>query len=339
MITTQAHNFNPLSSISIKYPSNGHQISCRRTAKRAYLHKHEFDSANGQKRIWLKAAVQECKLRFNEVRVLEAVIFLTDPINGRGSPCIGTIREKFQESGGEISYNAVREILHRIQEKGAIRIKFNGKKLSNTYHLVGYQYKLETCSPDSVDNLNNTSLRDNSYYITYDEHVNFLNNSEQKQEQEKAKLPKNTHINVKKLNGTLQESEQEVTRACMARGLGEKETRDICYSMRDKSQMKCPVRYLAGILKNKVESKSMKFELREKPRDYNAEQDRNQKALEIARARLKAEGYEYPSPDLEMSEIDRYDAINAYGQLDIANWTASTLGRELQVSDILGNPL
>lgn len=315
MITTQADNFNPSSSINIKYPSNTHQYIQQRKARRVYLPKHEFDSANEQKRTWCKVAVQESKLRLNEPRALEALVYCTDPVTGIGSPCIGTIRERFMEAGGEISYNALSNMLHRIQEKGVIRIKFNGKKLPNTYELVGYRYKSETCSPDSVDSLNFINLRDNKYYITYDEHVNFLNNLEQKKEEEKAKLQKNTHINVKKLNGTPQESENEVIRACIARGLGEKETRDICHSMRDKSLMKCPSSYLAGIFKNKAEGNLMTYE-HKRLRDYNTENDLQEKALRTARERLKAEGYEYPSKQPGMSPADLMDAIEVYGRLE-----------------------
>src|SRR4030095_6566073 len=65
--------------------------------KKPYLVPEQFEQANKQKRMWLKAAIQECGLRGNEVIILEAITFLTDPKYGYGEPSIGAIHEKCLE--------------------------------------------------------------------------------------------------------------------------------------------------------------------------------------------------------------------------------------------------
>lgn len=219
---------------------------------RKYLSDPEFDQANLQKRAWLTAVIQECKLRLSETKVIESLAFLTDPITGIGSPCIGTIREKVSEDkGGDLTYGTISEVLHRLESKGAIVIKRNGKKRSNTFKLVGFQYKLETCSRETLDSLNYPTLRDHTNDITYNEYESIFNNSQEKKEKrhtEGISPPKHkpeTHICNAKLKT---EPEKEIKRACIAYNVPEAQIQYITKLFKKKTNVPNPGGYLRTML-------------------------------------------------------------------------------------------
>lgn len=139
------------SSVVSKHPANSYSVD---RVKRPYLPPKQFQDANLQKRMWIAAAVQECSLRGNEVIVLEALAFLTDPSYGQGIPSIGSIQEKCLESVSSIHYETVRQCLKRLAQKGAIISEQRGKKQTNFYTLIGFEYKLESCSRDTLNSTN-----------------------------------------------------------------------------------------------------------------------------------------------------------------------------------------
>lgn len=114
----------------------------------------EFKAANNQKRMWVAAVIQECGLRGNECFVIEALAFLTDPVYGNGEPTIGAIQEQVQKKVASIHRDTITQCLKRLQQKGAIIYAQRGKKQSNFYTLVGYEYKSESCYRDSLHSLN-----------------------------------------------------------------------------------------------------------------------------------------------------------------------------------------
>jgi hypothetical protein len=122
-----------------------------------YLPVEQFQDANNQKRMWLKAAIQEGLLRGNETHVLEALIFLTDPVNGIGTPSIGAIQEEVRKKNPTIHYQTVLECLKRLEQKGVIIKQQRGKKQTNLYTLIGYTYKSDTCYRDTYDSPNSSS--------------------------------------------------------------------------------------------------------------------------------------------------------------------------------------
>jgi hypothetical protein len=110
--------------------------------------------------MWLEAAIKECGLVANEVHVLKALVFLTDASNGNGDPSIGSIQERCVQMKytSSIHYDTVRQCLKRLQQKGAIIFQFRGTKRTNFFTLVGFEYKLESCYRDTLNNINSSSL-------------------------------------------------------------------------------------------------------------------------------------------------------------------------------------
>lgn len=221
------------------------------TYKRKYLPSHEYAQACDQKRAWLKAASAECKLRGNEPRVLEVLVYLTDAVTGIGEPAIGTIMEHYEANGwGTLSYSAVSANLKRIKAKGAIKITQRGSEQTNVYELIGYQYnKLETCSFDSRDNLNNLNFKDQNTKHTYDEYVSILANLEKKPDTKpkpevtKPTKPK-THIPQ-----SFKFTQEEVFALCFAWNLSESQATQIFQSITKNDGIKSRHAYLASLLK------------------------------------------------------------------------------------------
>jgi hypothetical protein len=124
-----------------------------------------FNEVNLLRRAWIKAATIESKLRLNEPRVLEAIVFNCDPISGIGDPSIGTIKEFFLDMGwGEISYSAISQNIQRIKAKGSL-IVVNRFEETNVYQMVGY--KLANHSFDSHYNLILTRSEKRDLNITH----------------------------------------------------------------------------------------------------------------------------------------------------------------------------
>ena len=147
---------------SNNFPSHSSNVSPNPTDsfsfKRPWLPTKQFQDANQQKIMWMQAAFQEARLKGNENHVLEALVFLTDPIYGHGEPSVGAIQERCAENGVFIHYDTVRQCLKRLEQKGAISIEFRGKQLTNHYRLIGFEYKSECSYREPLDSNNSPSL-------------------------------------------------------------------------------------------------------------------------------------------------------------------------------------
>ncbi len=122
--------------------------------KRPSLPPIQFKEANLQKMAWIKASIQEGGLRGNELIVVEAVAFLTDPVYGKGTPSIGAIQEQCLKKTSSIHRDTVSQCLKRLVQKGVITSEFRGVKRTNLFTLVGFEYKSESCYRDSRHNIN-----------------------------------------------------------------------------------------------------------------------------------------------------------------------------------------
>lgn len=203
------------------------------------LTQQEFQETHEHKRAWLRAACVEGKLRGNEGVVLEALAFLTNPATGVGSPAIGSIQEKLIERGFMIGYNTVRETLARIQNKRIIEQTqgrfVGGKKTTNTFKLVGYEYKSAFYSPESVDSLNtlNPDLKihthieggvDKSACVTFDEYV--------KEGGAGGVQKRNTaRLDERKLEEGVESAQKEIERVAQVKGLTPREIVYILFAL------------------------------------------------------------------------------------------------------------
>jgi hypothetical protein len=137
--------------------TNGRRVTTRFT--RQYLSNEQFQKTHEKKRKWLKAAIQACGLRGNEIPVAEVIIFSTDPITGIGCPSLSYIRQQLIDtSKGALHYQTVSRIVGRLRRKGAFRIdrRYNN---SNIYTMNGYaETKLPMQLSDSLTCLNIPSL-------------------------------------------------------------------------------------------------------------------------------------------------------------------------------------
>ena len=167
IISHTSSNVNTLSQSSCNDPS---------TLASSRLPPRLFNEVNLHRRAWIKAATIECKLRLNEPKVLEAIVFNCDPILGVGEPSIGTIREFFMDKGwGEISYSAISQNIKRIKEKGVLNV-INRFEQTNVYRMIGY--KLANHSFDSHNNLILTTSEKRDLNIThYEEYVSHFANT------------------------------------------------------------------------------------------------------------------------------------------------------------------
>lgn len=99
-------------------------------------------------------------MKANELIVLEALAFLTDPVYGHGTPSIGAIQEKCLEMTSSIHRRTVENCLKRLEQKGAILRVQRGAQKTNEYRLIGFEYESEGYYEDVVSNPNSSpSLR------------------------------------------------------------------------------------------------------------------------------------------------------------------------------------
>jgi hypothetical protein len=166
-LTTGTSSMSEIMNDTVSHCNNYLPSLVNHPSVRTYFPPPRFADLNAQKRTWLKSKIKECKLRLNEPRVLEALVFLTNT-DGEGTPSIEAIRQKFMESGGSIEDKAIRENLKRIRKKGCIDYyeRYNSSKGkfkdSNFYRLIDFKYKLVNHSVDSTDNLNSSDLTDHT---------------------------------------------------------------------------------------------------------------------------------------------------------------------------------
>lgn len=225
--------------------------------RRRWLDPHEFDSANKQKRAWLKAAVEVGKLKGNDPAILEETVFLTDPVNGKGCPSISTIKESLlKRKGLDLHYETVRRRIASFHKKKIIQVeaRFSNEKgkfrQSNTIQLVGYEYKSEQQYDSELDNLNSYSypLKENINNI-HDEYVSLLANSDKKPEKKAYTKPKpkpKTHICNAKLKS---EPKEEVKRVLIEHSLDESHTEYVCKALNKQRDIRNPGGYVMGIIK------------------------------------------------------------------------------------------
>ena len=95
-------------------------------------------------------------MKGNENHVLEALVFLVDPVYGHGEPAVGAIQERCAQNGVFIHYETVRDCLKRLQQKGVISIEFRGNKLTNHYRLIGFEYESTSCYEEPLNNTNSS---------------------------------------------------------------------------------------------------------------------------------------------------------------------------------------
>lgn len=244
---SQINSFSQLAINVLKTIPNAHEHPRTPTHKRQYLQPHEFSQANKYKQTWIRAAIKEGRLRLSEPRVLEILVYLTDPLTGIGCPSIGTILEKHIEKHGPITYRAIQNILNRLEAKGVITIKQRGKKLTNRYELTSYEYKLSACYEDSSDCLNNHIPKDYKSYITYDEYISLCDNLREKQKKPQPKFNPEKHIDPQKMRSD--QREIEIRRVCLAWTLSEADIEHIQGVMRTVKSSE-PEKVLGGIFKS-----------------------------------------------------------------------------------------
>jgi hypothetical protein len=257
-----------------------------------------FQDANQHKIMWVKAATIECKLRLNEPVVLEALAFLTDPRMGIGKPSIATIMERILDKKGTyLSYNAVQGILKRLEFKGAIgsiagKYK-NGWRETNTFKLIGFEYKLANNSPDSGTGINLldpvlTTIPSNEIYRDSESRNKGGNFDFMMEERIKA-LPESIKIQAR----------EEMLAALQKQSI----TYKVSYLNK----------IIARLLKNPqttgepmATNKASFFE------NALEAQTSREKAVALATERMKAEGCFYPIHTTQAAG-DYLDELNAYG--------------------------
>lgn len=124
-----------------------YNVAQLKIGKRPYLPKKLWDSANKQKQMWLKAVDEESKLNRTEEAVLRVIAYSTDE-NGSGTPSLGYIAEK-----AKVSYSTALRATKSLKNKHIIQTTRRGYKLTNTYDLIGFNFKLENCSLKMTDNI------------------------------------------------------------------------------------------------------------------------------------------------------------------------------------------
>jgi len=123
------------------------------------LSKENFITSHDKKREWIKETKLRLALDNNELSVLNALAFQTDPITGVGRPTILTLLKDIHVS--TLSYRTVIRVLDRLAIKGAIT-KERGPRIlkdcvwtsRNHYSLIGYEFKLPFKSDNVSCSLN-----------------------------------------------------------------------------------------------------------------------------------------------------------------------------------------
>lgn len=246
IIVEHAHKSKPLIQIA-----NNNSYQDDLVTPRKFLDPNEFESANKQKRAWLNAIIKKCGLTRSEPVLLEKIVFKTDPVYGRGRIAIGTLVEDYEETHGGYSYSGASQAIKRLVSKGAIKV-VPGKRTSrnkrepNTYILEGYEYKLEVYSFETLESLNNTSLKDQRNKQTYEEYVSISSKSKEKQKKVSCETPASKMLNVQKLLS--QDGEQELIRYCKAWNLDDEKIQTARKAFNERSKIK----NLAGYIINMV---------------------------------------------------------------------------------------
>lgn len=241
--------------------------------QREWLPQEHFDKANTYRRAWIAAVIQECGLRGNETKVIEALTFCADPTHGIGDPSIWTIKEKIlEQGGGHVSYSTVRENLDRIASKGAIQ-KQHRPNRSSIFKLIGYklelEHVLESLSLDSVSDLPlPTSYKEDLNTITqYDEYVS------QQTKEKRYRKSTNSKKSVDE-KAFISDPEAEIKRFCLLFTLTELQTAYTLQAMRETSAKNKPGFLYAMVNGIKGGTWNMKdFRKQETATNYKARSD------------------------------------------------------------------